>query len=368
MVGALSATSALADESAPEVTDQAPKKKKKKKKLDFAGRVFVRSALVDTEGAPDTTAQTSLQSARAKADYRSHDLRAELELEFASKAKVKNAYVQLRVLDDAPRIDVRAGNFKMPFSAIQMASIWTLPMADRGLLDNVLVKRMQIAGRAVGGMVAVELGGPLKPELRAGMFQGTDDAGNALAVGSADGYAHDAVVRATIEPFKGLELGAAGSERAGALLVAVPIVIRHAYAGELDATADVALGPGQLRAWAEGMVGTSWLTGGTDMAHVLTRFVEARAIVAYRLGGGERWARYVELYGLSGVLDPDRITRNDRVFENTAGITYGASEVWRVQAEAEFWRLGSAAPIGIAEFALGPIDSTTLLVQLGARL
>src|SRR5678815_2551465 len=110
-VGALWAPSVRADEGAP---------KKKKKKLDFAGRVFVRSALVDAEGAPDTTAQTTVQSARAKAEYRSHDLRAELEVEFAGKARLKNAFVQLRVLDDAPRIDVRAGNFKVPFSAIQL--------------------------------------------------------------------------------------------------------------------------------------------------------------------------------------------------------------------------------------------------------
>jgi len=86
------------------------------------------------------------------------------------------------------------------------------------------------------------------------------------------------------------------------------------------------------------------------------------------VGGDDRWARFVEVYGLSGAVDPDRITAGDRIFENTAGISYGASEVWRVQAEAEVWRLGNAAPIGIAELALGPADSTTLLVQLGARL
>ena len=124
----------------------------------------------------------------------------------------RSAFVQLRLHDGEPKAEVRAGNFKMPFSAIQLTSIWTLPMADRGLIDNVLVKRLQIAGRAIGATVAVELPGAWRPAVRAGVFQGTDDAGNELAVGAQDRFGQDAVVRATVRPAAGLELGAAGSE------------------------------------------------------------------------------------------------------------------------------------------------------------
>ena len=67
-------------------------------------------------------------------------------------------------------------------------------------------------------------------------------------------------------------------------------------------------------------------------------------------------------------MDPDRDTANDRVVEVSGGISYGAWEAWRVQAEAEAWRFGDKAPLGIAEFASAPTNSTRFLVQLGARL
>jgi hypothetical protein len=357
-----------ADQAEGEKDKKDEAEKKKKKKLQFTGRVFARGSLIDAEGGSGVVGRTTLESARAGARYRSHGLRVEIEAELANKAKIKDAFVQLRVHDGEPKVEVRAGNFKMPFSAIQLTSIWKLPMADRGLIDNVLVKRLQIAGRAVGAMAAVELPGAWRPAVRAGVFQGTDDADNGLAVGAPDRFGHDAVVRVTARPVHGLELGAAGSVRSGALLDSAPLVIRRGYGAELDATLDVALGPGRLRGWLEGMIGTSWLVGGTDPSHHLTRFLETRAIAAWRLGGGERRARYVEIYGLAGALDPDRIIDRDRVVEAAAGISYGASDVWCVQAEAEVWRFGDNAPIGISELAVAPADSITVLVQLGARL
>ncbi len=345
--------------------NKATKKKKKKKKLAFGARVFARSSLLKPEAADDLVAQSTLNSARVKADYRAHGLRLEVEAELAGKPRIKTAFVQQRLYGDETKIDVRAGHFKMPFSAIQLDSIWTLPMADRGLIDNVLVQRLQVSGRAVGATVAIELPGGLHPELHAGVFQGSDDAGNPLAASASHGFGQDAVLRLSIQPFKGLVVGAAAETRAGQLIEAPPIVER-AYAVELDATLDVAAGPGRVRAWLEAMIGTSWLVA--DSARTSARFVEGRGIAAYRIGGDKHRARYVELYGLAGALDPDAKTGGDRVVELTAGITYGASEAWRLQLEAERWKIGDAAPIGIAAFAAAPADSTTVLVQLSARI
>ncbi len=347
--------------------DPKSKKKKKKKKLEFGGRVFVRSALTKGGAAPDPVAQNTLNSARVKTEYRSHGVRAEIEAEIAGKPRIKTAYGQLRLHDSGPKLDVRAGNFKMPFSAIQLASIWTLPMADRGLLDNVLGKRLQLTGRAVGVMMILELPGDWHPELDVGVFQGTDDVGNALAAPAQDRFGQDGVVRLAAKPTHGISIGMAGSVRSGELLAA-PIVVRQGYAGEIDATIDVDTHPGRLRTWVEAMIGTSWLVGGMIPSHTLTRFHELRGIVSWRLGGTGHRDRYVELYGLAGQLDPDRIVTGDRVVELTGGISYGASEVWRVQAEAEVWRIGANAPLGIAEFAVAPSNTTTFLVQLGVRI
>ena len=356
----------------PGMTDgstKAKKKKKKKKKhgkLEFGGRVFVRGAVVKTKGEPDAVAQGTVNSARVGVDYRWHDLRVNVEAEIAFKFRIKDAFIQLRVTEAGPKVDVRAGYFKMPFSAIQLTSIWAMPTGDRGLLDNVLVKRLQVAGRASGAMAIIELPGGWSPTVRAGVFQGVDDAGTPLAV-AASRFGQDGVVRFSVKPAKELELGIAGSARVGELQV-VPLAVSRAYAAELDATLSIDAGPGVLRAWGEGMLGTSWLVAGSDPGHTRATFAEGRGIVSYRLGGATHGERYVEVYGLFGALDPDSSTRNDLVIEATGGLTYGAWNAWRLQAELERWQVGRNAPIGIVELGVGPATSTTFFLQLGATI
>jgi hypothetical protein len=216
-------------------------------------------------------------------------------------------------------------------------------------------------------MLSLDLGGSHHPQVHAGLFQGRNDAEDLLAAPVADGFGQDAVVRGSVRAAPGVQIGASASVRAGAL-IKVPVVIERAYAAEVDVVVERAAGPGRIRAWAEGMIGTSWLVGGTLRGHDRTRFLEARGIGAYRFGGVAKRERYVELYGLGGVLDPDRIIDRDRVTELAAGISYGAHDVWRVQLEAERWHFGANAPLGIAELAVLSTDSTTVLVQLGARL
>ena len=346
-----------------------PKKPKKKKhgKLAFAGRAFVRGAVVKDKADPDAVAQGTVNSARVKVEYRWHALRAELAAELATRVRLKTAFIQLRLADGASTVDVRAGQMKMPFSAIQLTSIWGLPMADRGLLDNVLVKRLQVAGRAVGAMVIAEWPSVWSATLQVGVFQGTDDAGTALAATASNRFGQDGVARLSVRPAHGLELGVAGSARVGEIL-AVPLVVSRGYAGEVDATLDVAAGPGVLRVWAEGMLGTSWLVSRFDPTRTRVTFAEGRGIASYRLGGAAHGKRYGELYGVFGALDPDTSIRHDLISEATGGVTYGAWNAWRIQLELERWQVASAAPIGIVALGVGPATSTTFLVQLGARL
>lgn len=357
--------------------DAAPQAKKKKaKKLEFAGRVIARSAFeqVDPEGAPasDGVGTSSISSARAKVSYRAHGLRAQLSVEFAGKPRVKNAYVELRLHDGPTKIDVRGGQFKMPVSAIELESQWTLPTEDRGLLHTILTNRYQITGRSVGAMLSLDHKGSWHPHVDVGMFQGRDDARSPLAVTASDRFGQDFVARVSAKPAHGIALGASAQARVGSLTIDAPPIIRRASAGELDASFEQAAGPGTLRAWIEGMVGTSWIAGrvmpcrGARSCKAL--FVETRAIAAYRLGGHTRRERYIEAYALAGALDPDRDTANDRVLEVSGGLTYGAWELWRVQAGVDVWRFGASAPLGIAAYASVPADTVHALVQLGAQL
>jgi len=86
-----------------------------------------------------------------------------------------------------------------------------------------------------------------------------------------------------------------------------------------------------------------------------------------RIGGAHKRDRYVELYGFAGVLDPDANFTDDRVVELTGGASYG-TRAWRVQLEGELWRVGDQAPNGIVELTVPPIDSTTVLLQVGAHI
>ena len=345
-------------------------KKKKKQKLTFRGRVFARMGAVRTEpiGAvddPEWLGRSEVASARARAVYRTKHLHAELSLELAGKARLKNAFVELPVDLGGVELAVRAGQFKVPYSAIERESAWTLPTLERGTLHDTLVHRLQVAGRSIGAMVAVEPKAGWKPTLELGAFQAYDDADNALEASASDSFGHNLVLRLSARPVKGFEIGASGSTRVGKLLEP-GAEIQRAYAGELDITLHHAAGPGEVRAWLEGMVGTSWLVGGSLAGHIRTRFVEARGILGYRFGGeAKHW--FVEPFVMAGVLDPDRIIDSDRLRELVAGIQGGITDRWRLGVELAARTAGDNAPLGIVEFAAPAADIHSMFVQLGAR-
>jgi Phosphate-selective porin O and P len=362
------------EEKTEEKKDGEKKEKAPKKQhgtFELHARAIVRAAVTKIHGGGEATGALAMQSARLKADYRWKDqVRARLDVELAGKARLKTTFVQVRLYDDevqdgGTKIVVRAGKMKMPFSGIELDSSWNLPMADRGLLHEVLAKRMQVAGRAIGATVIADLPGSWSPSVSAGMFQGTDDAGDALAVTAGDRFGQDGVLRVTVKPTPCLELGAAGEMRVGKLLV-LPAVVRRAWASELDLAFTAEAGPGQFRAWLEGMVGTSWLVA--DPAKAKAYVAEARGIASYHIGDTKFGSRYVEPFAMIGALDPDLDITTDHVLEMTGGVSYGASRAWRLQLEVEHWRIGRNAPLGIVELGIAAVTSTTVLLQLGAQL
>lgn len=354
--------------------DEAKKKKNKKKnkQLAFGGRLIARSALAQTDPTSDWNAASSIDSARVGVDYRNRELRVRVSADFAGKPRLKNAFAELRLHDGATKSSIRAGRFKMPISAIELESRWALPTADRGLLHTILVDRYQIAGRSVGAMVSAATKAWLRPRAAIGVFQGHDDAGNALEVTASDRFGQDVVARVEIALAHGVAVGASAQARVGSLNVDAPPIIRRGRAGEIDVTLERGVGPGTLRAWLESMVGTSWIAGRAMPCHgyrpCKALFVEGRSIAAYRLGGREPKQRYVELFAIGGALDPDRDTSDDLVVELGGGITYGVWDRWRVQAGMDVSRFGDNAPLGIAQYAAPSANTVRVLVQLGARL
>jgi hypothetical protein len=190
-------------------------------------------------------------------------------------------------------------------------------------------------------------GGPLSPRASIGAFQGTGAAGDSQA------DLLRTAARASVE----------------ADPVEVALFFEHRDAEPVDglgrerfwsAGADATLDIDGLRAWADFLIGTSWLDAivvDDDEA----MFLMARAIVAYRIGGEDGGRFYVEPYVMVGALDPDLDIRRDRISELVGGVNVGAWKRVRVQLEAEWYDAQRNTPM-----AYGVRDRLAFVGQIGA--
>ena len=236
-------------------------------RVEVGRRVFARITLarqprviVDENGTPAEenvdSLDTTVPSARLHAKYRAPMkwLSAEVEVDFAGKPELKDAY--LRARGDA--FFAQAGQFKMPFSAIRLESPWDLLLADRGFVDDVLTDRFQVAGRRPGWAFGVRDKGGVRPALVVGTFQGsvledeTQDEFEPIDELTLD--SQSLVARATIR-LGDVALGAGYQHRAGS---PAELEVEHYATGNVDVVVDTELGGGGLRIWAEGIVGESW--------------------------------------------------------------------------------------------------------------
>lgn len=320
-----------------------------KRRIEVDGRIFVRETYAE-EGDADWGAQSSISSARLGLSYHRKQLRARLSVELRSSARLRSAYLDIAPIDD---LDVRAGLFKIPLSPFELASSWTIPVADRGLTSTILRDRLQVAGRRVGAEVAWTPGVSVSVSVRAGYHQGLDDLGEVLDGAAADAFGKVATARVEVGPF-----GAVGQVRQGRPDVLADT--RTAWAASGDATFEVA----GLRLWVEAMLGSSWLVAKASRDDA--RFVEARGVAAWRLGGAKGGAPYVEPYALLGLVDPDASLADDVVLETTTGVNLGVWKRWRFQLELELWRFGANVPMGFVAPAVIPAARTAIVGQLGA--
>ena len=281
-------------------------------KIEVGGRLFARGEAVRYDG-EEAQAHAAIASARAEVKYAWRWLRAVVEVELRDGAELRDAY--LRASSEGWR--AQAGNFKEPVSAIELESAWTLPMASRGYLREVLREELGIAGRHPGVMGTWH-GSPLDLRVSLGVFQATDVEGDELA------DAMKTAARASIE-VGDLEIGASFEHRdsnPGGELTRL-------WAAGLDGTLKVA----GLRAWVDGVVGSSWEDAVVDGE--LATFAMVRLIAAFRFFGEETGDFYLEPFFSGGLLDPDLDIRSDLITEAALGVNVGAWKRARLQLEVE---------------------------------
>jgi hypothetical protein len=209
------APSAEADVAAPPEPSVAPEKpvvdeakpdaKKKKKKGDkeakakppvtFGAQVYAAYKLSDVEPIH------SFEIRRARLSLELDPVQwfcGQLEVDFSAGSPLKDAFGTLRL---SRYFEVTAGQFKKPFSRIELMGARKLEFFRRGITNERIISDDGFGGRDLGVMVAGEvamLGYSL------GVFNGN---GTAAEFDSGKDFA----LRLTLEPVKFLELGVSGA-------------------------------------------------------------------------------------------------------------------------------------------------------------
>jgi hypothetical protein len=312
--------------------------------LRLKGRVFARAALVRQEGtviAPSglperrdvESLDMTIPTARIALKYRApvRWVSAEIEYDIADE-EMKDAFLAAK----ATHFEVTAGQFKMPISAIELASNWEIPLARRGLLNDILLRDLQIAGRRPGVLVGLRTGKKLQLRLSGGAFQGSwlaDPSRNDFdPVERASLHSQNLVVRGELR-VRGLRAGAFYSERVNS---SVPFEVKRLAVAGADLDWETTYEGGGLHLWAEGFVGESPFEHRNKPAdEAPATFFATRLLVASRLGGLEDDAPYIEAFAQFGLIDPDTKVTDDFAGELAAGINVGYWDRARITLQVE---------------------------------
>jgi hypothetical protein len=344
--------------------------------VELKGRVFALSELshrnetvVGSSGALVTRDRNaldlSLQSARFGLNYQSPlpFLSAQLELEIADNPRVKDAYLLV-----GKTFFVKAGQFKVPSSAIELESPWTLPLARRGVVHDLMTDWLDIAGRRPGVAIGYHGKGGLKPRLTLGAFQGTtlksvepgDRDVRLIDHASLEAQTYAARGELTLAP---VTLGAWFEQRVGSTVAAE---FSHFSTFGLDAELQHRFAASALRAWVDGSAGESlYVNDDKPGSDPTPWFVSARALVGYRFGGLAQGDPYIEPFGFFALLDPDTEVVSDFVTEAAVGVAGGFWDRLRITLQAEMINGQRNFPTGFLDNE-NP-DHMSLLLQAGAR-
>jgi hypothetical protein len=345
--------------------------------IKLGGYIFARGDLqqldrttVDATGALVTRQvnplDLSVPSIRFRLDYLSPWpwLSGQIEMDFAGNPDLRDGYVQAK----GEHVAFRMGQFKMPVLAMQMESPWSLPLVRRGLIHDLTVDWMDVAGRLPGAMLTLRgKFGDLKSRLFLGAFQARrfaeidpDGSRDTDIVRERSWGSQKLVARGQID-IGSVEIGVVYEHRLGSPSA---IQLRRFWTAGGDLTVNHVFSTGGLRIWIDGLAGASWYelpakpADGQDAT-----FITARALVAYRFGGVVPEAPYIEPYLFGGIMDPDTDITSDLAWEATAGVNFGFYGRARVTLQAELDRAQRNFPPGFLA-GISP-NRLALIAQVG---
>jgi len=367
-------TEGLAPEAAKDLKAE-KKKKANKDDVDVKARVIGRATVNHGASAQKDTFDLSVPTARLGAEYRSANrwLGAEVEIDVAGKISLRDAFVQAKT----KHFLARAGQFKIPMSVIESTSVWNLPVAERGLVHDLLIDWLDVGGRRPGVLLGVRNLGDLRFGAYAGAFEGSvlegvapDDRDTGYLFDQSE-EVRDALGSTLPSLFGrleievgGVDIGASYEHRMGS---PAPLDVDHYFTVAADAATEVRFDGGALRVLADVFAGESWYTDVGREPDAEPTFVSGRVIAAYRFGGLADTERYLEPYVQAGLFDPDLEVTEDHAMELSFGVNAGLWRRARLTLEVEHVTTQRNFPLGSSGYfyAADP-DRTSVLAQAGA--
>jgi hypothetical protein len=328
--------------------------------LRARGRVFIADQLVSVDGAPWLN-DLELASARLSLDWRrGKRLRVVVELEAKGKAKIKDAFVRL---DGPAHLRVQAGNFKMPPSAAERESSWTLPTAGRGILHDILDDGLALTGRAPGVELRWAPKLALGPELTVAAFQGRGPEGDpAPGLLADDGGGMTVAGRLELEVAHDVKVGLWGGSRS----IALGTTERDRFwSSGVDLAAEWRFSAARVQLWVDLLAASS----SKDPSPIDTPrpiLLAGRVILGVPFFPGAGHDLFIEPYAMADLVDPSRDDQDDRVSELVLGVGTGKWQTWRLQVQVELQSAGIRTPLALDGNPDRPVDTRRVTVQLGA--
>ena len=320
--------------------------------------------------APGAETDYDADKLRLSLRYRpTHWLRAELEGDAADHPYLKDAFVRIRF---GPW-RLRAGQFKPPVSSYELESQWDLPATDRGLVNDVLVDAMGIAGRRPGLEVTFATRARWDTDTTVGMFQASHVRGDRIGDEGFDNLARTASGN-TLKMAGRVALSRKSFEAGvfGELRPAEPVPgegTSRYWAAGFDLKWIDKPKRGGRRLWVDGFVGSSWQDDDAFDGSPTT-FLAARLLAAWRYGGHHAGAVYLEPYATASVVDPDTFIDHDVMGEIAGGAAFGLWDRARLTIELQRRKVEANVPLSLGLFAWSddkpPFAKTRLVLQVGA--
>jgi hypothetical protein len=288
----------------------------------------------------DTSNEFEVKRARLKASWRPERwMLAMIQIDVAEALELggsilRDAYVHLSPLD---QLQIRVGQFKKPFSGLELQSPGKLRVIERGPGVKYIAEDLLYGDRDLGVQLSGRLVKSVKLDYEIGVFNGSgpdiDEMDNSK----------DLVARVQMRPIKQLELGANLSVK----LFSDPADRQPAWA--LAAGGDVRLQIKGFRLFAEALAAAdhaAYVTDTTVTPESTPNAYVFLAMASYRhkFKTGVRFA--LEPAFKVELFDPNSIYAADHIWVLTPGVNAYLGKYFKLMLDGEFVRSNRQSPDG----------------------